>query len=198
VPLRTLFECSTIKEIGRTGHALAGKEIALANPSTRVSRATSCPFISGSNGFGLSIQLETGSSLYNIKQALRLRGPLDAARLNRAVQSIAARHEILRTRFVDPGRPASPVDCSRDRYSFFASKFCLPQIRKPNSTGSYELRLKTLRSFARAVAARDFVSLADDEHMLLVSIHHIIGDAWALKIFFGGAREVFTNRIKQS
>src|SRR5688572_19068417 len=40
------------------------------------------------------------SPAYHIPVAWRLRGPLDAVRLSRALDGLVARHEILRTRYV--------------------------------------------------------------------------------------------------
>ena len=184
VQLRTLFECSTIKKLAEQVDALAGKEIARSPALQRVSREQPLALSFPQQRLWFIDQLETGSSLYNINKALRLRGPLDAARLNGAVQSIAARHEVLRTRFVDQdGQPVQLIAPAID----------IPFRIEDLTSGNHEVELDRLIQIeaekpfdlSRGPLLRvTLFCLADDEHVLLVSIHHIIGDAWALKIFF--------------
>src|SRR5439155_26675844 len=59
-------------------------------------------------------RLAPGTPLYNIAWTTRFAGPLDAAALRATVSGIAARHEILRTRFVeaDDGLPVQSVEPS--------------------------------------------------------------------------------------
>ena len=60
-------------------------------------------------------QLEGGSAAHTIALALRLDGPLDVAALQRAFAALVARHESLRTRFVDiDGEPRQIVDESAE------------------------------------------------------------------------------------
>src|SRR5436309_2865730 len=55
-------------------------------------------------------QLAPGSAAYHIPLALRARGPLDLAALQRALDGVVARHEALRTNFVAAGgQPAQVV-----------------------------------------------------------------------------------------
>ena len=184
VPLRTLFECSTIKKLAEKVDALAGKEIARSPTLERISREQPLALSFPQQRLWFIDQLETGNSLYNINKALRLRGPLDAARLNGAVQSIAARHEMLRTRFVDlDGQPVQLIAPAID------IPFRLEVLTAADQEAELDrlIRIETEKAFdlSRGPLLRvTLFRLADDEHVLLVSIHHIIGDAWALKIFF--------------
>ncbi|HEX9628560.1 MAG TPA: amino acid adenylation domain-containing protein, partial [Pyrinomonadaceae bacterium] len=184
VPLGRLFECSTIKKLAEQVDALAGKEIARSPTLQCVSREQPLALSFPQQRLWFIDQLETGSSLYNINKALRLRGPLDAARLNAAVQSIAARHEVLRTRFVDQdGQPVQLIAPAID------IPFRIEDLTSADQEVELDrlIRIETEKPFdlSRGPLLRvTLFRLADDEHVLLVSIHHIIGDAWALKIFF--------------
>jgi amino acid adenylation domain-containing protein len=196
VPLRALFDCSTIKRLAEQVEALAASEGSDSAKVQRVSRDQPLALSFPQQRLWFIDQLETGSSLYNINKALRLRGRLDAARLNRAVQSVAARHEILRTRFVDhDGEPVQliapainiPFRCEQatsENQEAELERLIKAEIEKPFDLSSGPL--------LRAILFR----LADDYHVLLVSIHHIIADAWTLKIFFEELAKFYDAEIK--
>ena len=61
-------------------------------------------------------QYDAALSVYHLPIALRLRGPLDVAALERALHALVVRHEALRTRFVDSdGMPRQVIDHRRRR-----------------------------------------------------------------------------------
>jgi amino acid adenylation domain-containing protein len=127
-----------------------------------------------------------GLATYNITCALRLRGPLDAAALHCALDALVARHEALRTRFTTSadGRPVQIVD-------------------PPSGAGTVDVDLAHLpapdradrvRELAATEGARPFdlaagpvfrphlVRLAEDEHVLIVVVHHIVFDGWSVGV----------------
>ncbi len=130
-------------------------------------------------------QFEPGGSAYHVPGALRLRGTLDAAALASAVRELAIRHDVLRTVFGAEGdEPVARV---------------LPDLR-PDWT-VVDLRGQPVddreagwREQARGEAAKTFdlargpllrgvlVQLADDDHVLLLTMHHIISDQWSLSL----------------
>ncbi|WP_042379395.1 non-ribosomal peptide synthetase [Streptacidiphilus melanogenes] len=118
-------------------------------------------------------QLAKDASGSLLPLALRLRGPLDADALERALAGIADRHEVLRTRFTAVGGepvpqvdPAGGSSLERVEATDVASLFAA-QLARP-------LDLATEHPM-RAVLAR----LAADDHVLLVTIHHIAVDGWS-------------------
>jgi amino acid adenylation domain-containing protein len=129
-------------------------------------------------------QFEGASEAYHIAGGLRLLGSLDRAALRRALDRIVARHEVLRTTFsqVD-GRPV--------------------QIIGPAETGfllrEHDLRFAPDRSAALERLAADeagqpfdlehgplirgrLAQLDQDDHALLVTMHHIVSDGWSMGI----------------
>jgi len=106
VPLRTLFECSTIKKLAEQVDALAGKEIAPSPTLQRVSREQPLALSFPQQRLWFIDQLETGSSLYNINKALRLPRATRCGAVKSPVQSIAARHENTANEVCGPGRPS--------------------------------------------------------------------------------------------
>ncbi|MEU4112178.1 amino acid adenylation domain-containing protein [Streptomyces sp. NPDC027717] len=118
-------------------------------------------------------QLAGGSSGSMLPLVLRLRGDLDADRLERSLAGIVARHEVLRTRFtaVD-GEPVPTVDAPTGLV-----------LRRTEADSAEDLFARYLgrpvdlsaEHPVRATLAR----LAPDEHLLLIEIHHIAVDGWS-------------------
>ncbi|MFD3624717.1 amino acid adenylation domain-containing protein [Streptomyces sp. NPDC058698] len=112
----------------------------------------------------------TGSMLPLV---LRLRGALDEDRLERSLSAIAARHEVLRTRFRTVGGEPVPV----------VDPFPGVELERVAADGPEELFARRLgrpvdlstQHPLRAVLAR----VAPDEHLLLVEVHHIAVDGWS-------------------
>jgi len=187
VALRMLFDYPTIRQLADAIEVGAGADVAQPTKISRAQRDQSIPLSSAQQRLWFIDQLEPASSLYNINRALRLRGPLDSAKLAKAVQSIARRHEILRTTFVaNEGRPAQRISPSTTLPFAFHDLLSLPAAAR-EAEAQQIINIESKRPFdlARGPLARvTLVRIAQDDHLLLLSIHHIIADAWALKIFF--------------
>ncbi|HEY6230879.1 MAG TPA: condensation domain-containing protein, partial [Pyrinomonadaceae bacterium] len=171
-------------ELPRTGFNRLSTGARLAVP---LQRPQELPLSSAQQRLWFLDQLEPGSALYNINRALRLSGPLDLGKLKRALQSVASRHEALRTCFpVNDGRPSQRI----------AAEMVLPcdvHDLRTVSAANREVEARRLLALeaekrfdlARGPLARvSIFRLADREYILLFSIHHIIADAWSVKLFF--------------
>ena len=129
-----------------------------------------------------------GGAVLTIPAAVRLRGRLDEAALRRALGEIVGRHEVLRTRFAEvAGMPVQSVAPHRPLPLPRASLMALPPAARPGE----------LRRLAGAEAARPFdlgrgpllravlLALGPEEHVLLLTLHHVVADAWSLGLFMG-------------
>jgi amino acid adenylation domain-containing protein len=135
-------------------------------------------------------QLNPDSPVYHIPLALSLRGQLDVRALGRSLSEIIRRHESLRTTFHTIGgeprqlvNPASPFLLPLDDLSHLAQPErdrALQQLTDDEVQRAFDL---TSDLMLRARLLR----LAVDEHVLLVTMHHISSDGWSLGIF---AREL--------
>ena len=124
-------------------------------------------------------QLQPESPFYNVPLAFHLSGPLDDAALTRALETIVARHESLRTVFDEvDDEPVQRI---------------LPT--QPLSFSSIDLTsTEEARKLLRAEAERHFdfkagplfrttlSRLAETEHILLLCAHHIVSDGWSAAI----------------
>src|SRR6185295_18469202 len=125
-------------------------------------------------------------SAYNIPDTLRLRGVLDVAALERTLSEVVRRHEVLRTTFVvvagEPRQviqPFTPVVLPVfDVSELNAAEREAETQRLLSEEGSRPFDL-TRGPLVRACLVR----LQADEHVALVTMHHIISDAWSTGVF---------------
>ena len=131
--------------------------------------------------FWLLEQMTPGNTALNIPIALQLSGPLRSDILERALQAIVDRHEILRTRFeLIDGEPRQVI-----------AAHALLHLHGIDATGPADQILQRMREemdrevdrpldFAYAPLVRaTLVDLTPDEHMLMLTAHHIISDGWS-------------------
>ncbi len=128
-------------------------------------------------------QFEGGDALYNVPVATRLRGPLDVAALERALDALVARHEPLRTGFklVD-GVPHQAIRPHRE--------FSLLVTDLSNSSDAERRGLELISEHAREsfdLSAGDLfrarlVKLDEELHLLSLTLHHIVTDAWSMGV----------------
>lgn len=137
-------------------------------------------------------QLQPDNCAYNVPAAIRLRGRLDVVALERTFAEISRRHESLRTTFANiNGRLIQVIAPT--------VSFVLPQLDL-RSYGESE-REAEARRLAVEEARRPFdlargpllrvalLQLAEDDNVLLVTMHHIVSDGWSMGVLI---REVVT------
>ncbi len=130
-------------------------------------------------------QIEKGSTQYNIPVALKLTGSLDVEALNKALTTIVGRHESLRTVFLDAGQ--GPLQVIQQ-----ASKFDLPIVNIADRLDGEKTQQIDIVIAEEAKKGFDLsqdlmlraqlLKLSDDEHVLLVTMHHIASDGWSVGI----------------
>ncbi|WP_229833154.1 condensation domain-containing protein, partial [Streptomyces narbonensis] len=132
-------------------------------------------------------QVEEPSASYNVPLALRLRGPLDRDALRRAVTDVTARHEVLRTVFPttdgEPWQHVLDAHGATDDASDPVATTVWHTAGCPEESLSQALRDASAHRFDLATEAPLRVTLltvAEDDHVLLLVCHHIAADGWSL------------------
>ncbi|MFG2602568.1 non-ribosomal peptide synthase/polyketide synthase [Streptomyces sp. NPDC048514] len=135
-----------------------------------------------------------GGAEYVTALALRLRGTLDAGALGAALDALAARHESLRTTFdsvdghgVQIVHPPQDVPLPlRDLTGLPAGERepALRRLLADDRTRPFDLRRGPLLRTA-------LVRLADDEHVLGLTLHHIVTDGWSTSVLFGDLAQLY-------
>jgi amino acid adenylation domain-containing protein len=130
-------------------------------------------------------RLEPGSSAYNMPMPVRVRGRLDRAALEQALDEIVRRHESLRTTFAE--QDGEPVQVIAPPESFSLPLADLSGLCEEVRRAEERLLAESRRSFdiERGPLFRAaLVRLDPEEHVLLLDMHHIISDGWSFGIFF--------------
>jgi amino acid adenylation domain-containing protein len=130
-------------------------------------------------------QLEPESPVYNILSAYRLSGPLHVPALEQAISEIVRRHETLRTTFhAADGQPFQRVAPHRPLALPIVDLRGLPE--KDNDARALQLVTEEAhRPFDLAqgpLFRATLVQLAEEEHVLLLTMHHIISDGWSKRV----------------
>ena len=134
-------------------------------------------------------RLQPGSPAYNLPAALRLRGDLKVSALARALTGVVERHATLRTVFELPeGSEGEPVQRILPVGPVTIPLVDLRGIPEPDRDAEVRRRVdaEARRPFdlARGPLFRFILlRLGPDEHVALVTLHHIAADAWSLEIF---------------
>ena len=178
VPLRTVFDAPILHEFAAVlddlREAEAGPSPAPTPSPTVALEVTPASFAQQRLWF--LDRLTPGAIEYNVPLGLRLRGRLDTAALGRALTGIVARHESLRTTFAE--HDGAAVQLVGSPYP----------VELPRTDAHGEADARTL---AAAEAAKPFdlaagpllrarlIRLADDDHVLVVVLHHIVADEWS-------------------
>jgi amino acid adenylation domain-containing protein len=155
----------------------------------RAADADAYPLSFGQQRLWFLDRLQPGSPAYNLPTALRLRGSLDSPALARALSRVAERHAVLRTVYELPeGGEGEPVQRILPAAPAILSVADLSQL--PAAAREGEMRRWVDREVRRPfdLALGPFyrfllLRLGADEHVAVVTLHHIAADAWSLEIF---------------
>jgi Condensation domain/AMP-binding enzyme/Phosphopantetheine attachment site/AMP-binding enzyme C-terminal domain len=139
-------------------------------------------------------ELQGGSTEYNMPEALRLRGGLDVDALRRAIQTIVDRHESLRTHFgeehgvpVQIIAPSLTLEIPMEDLSRLSS---IEQQRQVTASVNKEWS-KPFDLVHGPVLRVKLLKLAEEEHILLRTFHHIVSDGWSLGVFMRELRDLY-------
>jgi len=187
VAVRAVFESPSIAELARRMDTARREEQGLLPPPIKpVPRTGEMPLSYAQERLWVLDQIEPNNPLYNIPRALRLRGPLQVDALERAINEIVHRHESQRTSFTKAGD--HPVQV-------IAPSVALSLDVQGLTSLPAEHREAEARRLAMAESVRPFdltkaplvramlVRIGPEDHVLQLTMHHIISDAWSAGIF---------------
>ena len=146
-------------------------------------------------------QLEPGSITYNMPIGIRLKGLLNVTALQQSLGEIVRRHETFRTTFaVVEGQPVQVIAPVQN--------FTLPVVSL-RELPEHERQTQALRigtedaqqpfKLAQGPLLRSkLLQLTEEEYILLLTMHHIISDAWSMGVFIrelAALYEAFANGL---
>ncbi|RKG69792.1 non-ribosomal peptide synthetase, partial [Corallococcus exercitus] len=182
LPLRALFESPTVEALAIR---LKGLTRTSAPQLTRVSHDGPLPLSFAQQRLWLIDQLEPGSSLYNVPVAVRLEGYLRADVLERALQEVVRRHDALRTTFAQvEGTPVQVIHPDSHQPLALVDLTDVPETqRESEARARVETEMRRPFDLRTGPLLRTLLfKLTETEHVLVVTMHHIVSDGWSLGV----------------
>ncbi|WP_416422490.1 non-ribosomal peptide synthase/polyketide synthase [Pseudomonas sp. App30] len=175
VPVRLLFDAPRLQDCAARLRDSSGARAPALVAGPRPERL---PLASNQARLWFIWQLEPESTAYHINSGLRLLGALDQPALEQAFNRVLARHESLRTRLVDDGQgPQQLIDAPWP--------FELPARRVPPADARTEAGHLLRQPFdlqQGPLLRAELLQLEEQEHWLLLSMHHIVSDGWSMQV----------------
>ncbi|HEX3759507.1 MAG TPA: amino acid adenylation domain-containing protein [Kofleriaceae bacterium] len=178
IPVRTLFEAPTIAELALRLEAATGGARADLPVLEQASRARPLPLSYAQQRLWFIEQLDPGRFTYNVPLFLRLTGTLDVAALETSLHELVQRHEVLRTRFAEvQGEPRLSIAADLD-----VALVVEPVRERDVAERAQREALRPFDLGAGPLIRARLLRVCEDEHVLLLVMHHIVCDGWSLAI----------------
>ncbi|HEV7786957.1 MAG TPA: amino acid adenylation domain-containing protein, partial [Thermoanaerobaculia bacterium] len=182
--LGIIFSARTVTDLARAVESERWKDLE-AGPIVPVERDRPLPLSLQQRRLWILHQVNPQAAVYHIPNALRLSGALDLEALGLAFSELARRHESLRTTFDSEGgelvqivAPPAPMACPCidlsttpvEERELAARSWVQEEVRRPfDLQAGPLLRVRALR-------------LAKDDHVVVLTLHHIVSDGWSMDI----------------
>jgi amino acid adenylation domain-containing protein len=187
LPLRALFEGLTVAELAVRVDALRRAGVPVLPPVVPAERTGALPLSFAQERLWFIDRLEPGSAVYNMPMVRRLGGALDVAALERALGEIVRRHEALRTVFAEADGSPVQVIAPFDGFALPVEDLSgLGQADREAAVGRRASE-ETARPFDLAAGPlfrATLLRLGAEDHVLLLSMHHIVSDGWSMGVLF--------------
>lgn len=195
IPFRSFFETPTVagmvRSIGIARAVVPGLPEAVLQP---VPRDGPLPMSYAQRRLWFLEQLGLSGHAYHLLEAVHLRGDLQIDALGQSLQEIHARHEITRTRMVSrEGRPHQEIDPPTYLPLPLVDLGETPACERDAEVGALALS-EVARRFDLAkgpLLRATLVRLAAHEHVLLLTMHHIVSDGWSYAVFWRELKSLY-------
>jgi hypothetical protein len=156
-------------------------------PFVRVRRDQPIPLSFAQRRLWILDQLLPRRDVYNVPAMFEVRGPLDVRRLRESLAELMRRHEALRTtfRFMDgePKQVIAPADAVEVPFIPHDLRRLPDPLRRRGTRRLAARQARHQFDLARGPLWRvGLIRTGDDEHRMLLTLHHIIADGWSIPI----------------
>jgi acyl carrier protein len=195
VQLRSLFEQPTVRGLAaQIDAALQSEKRMSLLPLQAVERDGELPLSFAQQRLWFLDQLEPNNPFYNIPAGVRFSGELNIEALQRTLSEIVRRHEVLRTSFIAvAGEPQQVIGPATEINLPVEDLSDLPGEQREHEAqrrAGEEAREPFDLSHGPLLRAR-LLRLAADEHVLLVTMHHIVSDGWSRGVLIREASTLY-------
>ena len=137
-------------------------------------------------------QLEPGCPLYNVPCSLRLTGRLDVTVLERSLNEIVRRHDSLRTTFSTMNGQPVQVIASIMTITLPVHDLSVVPEREVETLRRAKEEVNRPFNLAQGPLLRASVlKLGEEEHILLLTLHHIVSDGWSMGVLLGELSAIY-------
>ena len=185
LPLRTLFEHSTIKDLAQIVDRHQKSSTKKPVELELVSRESELPLSFAQQRQWFLHQLEPDNPAYNISTAVKITGKLDTEKLQQCLNILVQRQEILQTTFLTvEGKPQLKINpdtaialdiVDLTTLSETEKQLQIQQLQQEDSQTPFVLEQSPLMRVKLLITAAN-------EQILLLSVHHIIADGWSMGV----------------
>ncbi len=186
IPLRMLFEAPTVAGLAARIESSPGQSRSDDHaPIPRINRQGELPLSFSQQALWFLERLSPGTPVFNVTAAVRITGLLDVLALERSFDTILERHEALRTTFpaID-GRPVAVIAPHVSTRSGLIDLSALPESQREAEARRLAV-VEARRPFELAsgpLLRVLLLRLGDREHMVLLTIHHMVTDGWSMGV----------------
>ncbi|MBW4490249.1 MAG: amino acid adenylation domain-containing protein [Trichocoleus desertorum ATA4-8-CV12] len=195
ISLRQMFAYPTIAEFSAQVEQASSTTTAVP-PLQRLAKRDNLPLSFAQQRLWFLHQLNPDDLSYNCAGAIQLKGQLDTVALEQSLNALVQRHEVLRTQFVvEEGQPIQVI--------LPTLQVNLPVVdlrQQDNADLNQYLQKATQQRFDLTQAPLfrfTLLRLNNDDHTLLLSLHHIISDAWSIGVFLQELADLYTAFVQE-
>jgi amino acid adenylation domain-containing protein/non-ribosomal peptide synthase protein (TIGR01720 family) len=186
VPVRKMFERATVAGLAESIEQTMGTgQNPDALPIERLPEGSGMPLSFAQQRLWFLDQLEPGSAVYNVPATVRLKGALNVEALEESLNKIVERHENLRTIFVNAeGQAVLEILPTLALTLPLKDLSTLPEAER-EAEAARLIKEEARRPFELSQAPllrASLLRLSADEHIILLTMHHIIADGWSMGV----------------
>ncbi|WP_081011898.1 non-ribosomal peptide synthetase [Burkholderia multivorans] len=185
LPVRALFECPTVEQFAERVEAVGRQSLTQGEPIVAVPRDAAPVLSFAQQRLWFMEQLETNSAFNNLMTVVRLTGSLDVVAFGKAINEIVRRHEALRTCFATVEGTPLPIIAPTLEIPIPLTDLSELPLAERDARAGWLAQDEAQTPFALAVGPlvrTRLLRLAPTEHIVLLTMHHIISDGWSLGV----------------
>ena len=180
LPIGMLFECATV---GQLSQALTNAGSSLTRSISTRNRGTTAPLSFNQQQFWLLDQ-SSPKSAYHVASAMKIDGPLDVQRLEQAINAVVARHEVLRTNILIHDDAAVQMIAPEGSISLRFEDVSAMDVEVETTRAMAEESRTRFDLTAGPLLRARLLKLAPEQHLLIITLHHIICDGWSIGLLW--------------
>jgi amino acid adenylation domain-containing protein len=187
IPLRNIFETPTVAGLAESVERARATSSTNKLPELRpIPRDGDLPLSFAQQRLWFLDQLDPANIAYNNPYAVRLSGALDHHALERSLSEIVRRHEVLRTTFTTrQGKTVQVINSSEPWVLELRDLQALPDEEREAEARrlAFEEAQRPFDLQHGPLLRTNLLRLDQQQHILLLTMHHIVFDAWSIGIF---------------